>query len=86
MLFAIREKNSKILQFFAPGSHNLKRKNDRNSFDWVFDNLSNAACRMSLRRSGTELYGGGGRINRPLARCVTIGAPARHGLSEMNCR
>ena len=37
------------------------------------------ACRMCLRRSGAELDGGGG-INRPPARCVTIGAPVRRGL------
>ena len=45
----------------APGGHNFdpSEKNDRNNFDRVFDDLSNAACRMSLRRSVAELDGGG---------------------------
>ena len=53
-----RKKNSKKLSLGAT-ILTLAKKNYRNSFDWVFEDLSNAACRMSLRRSGAELDGGG---------------------------
>ena len=33
-------------------------KNERNTFLMLLDELSNAACRMSLRSSGAELEGG----------------------------
>ena len=35
------------------------RKNDQSSFLLILTALSNAACRLSLRRSGVELDGGG---------------------------
>ena len=74
-------KNSKILHFFAPGGHNFdpNKKKIRNSFDWVFDDISNAACRMSLRRSGTELDGGADKPPPPWP--AVDGAPARRGLT-----
>ena len=34
-------------------------KNDQNTLLVILDELSNAACRMSLRSSGAELDGGG---------------------------
>ena len=36
----------------------LTEKNDRSSFLLILTALSNAACRLSLRRSGVELDGG----------------------------
>ena len=35
-------------------------KNDRNDFEMIFRELSNAAFRFSLRRPGAEIMGGGG--------------------------
>ena len=34
-------------------------KNDRNDFETIFRELSNAAFRFSLRRPGAEIMGGG---------------------------
>ena len=57
-MFAIREKLEDFA-FFAPGAAilNLEKKNDRNSFHWVFDDLSIVTCCMSLRRSGADFKG-----------------------------
>ena len=47
--------------FFAPGGHifdPIEKRTEIHSFDWVFDDLSNAACGISLQRSGAELDGG----------------------------
>ena len=51
------------------------RKNDRSSFLLILTALSNAACRLSLRRSGVELDGG--RKTAP---------PPRHGALQMEPR
>ena len=64
-------------------------KNDRSSFVMIFDALSNAAYRVSLRGPGAELDGGvqtspaGGRSNthRP-ARSAPNTAPARVNNAE----
>ena len=40
-------------------------KNERNTFLLILDELSNAACRMSLRSSGAELDGGGVKTPPP---------------------
>ena len=58
-MFAIREKTRKFCNFLSLEATILTlAKNDQNSFAWFFDDLSNAACRMSLRRSEAELHGG----------------------------
>ena len=54
-------------------------KKDRSTFQWSCCDLSNAACRLSLRSSGAE-FEEGGRKTVPPARCVTNRAPARRGL------
>ena len=50
----------------TPGDPNfdLSQKNDRNDFEMIFRELSNAAFRFSLRRPGAEIMGGG-RSNAP---------------------
>ena len=46
----------------------------------IFDELSNAFLRLSLRRLGTELDGGVIDAPAPLADHGSFGAPARRGL------
>ena len=53
----------------------LTEKNDRSSFLLILTALSNAACRLSLRRSGVELDGG--RKTAP---------PPRHAVLQMEHR
>ena len=45
----------------TPGYPNfdLSQKNDRNDFEMISRELSNAAFRFSLRRPGAEIMGGG---------------------------
>ena len=79
MIFAIREKLKKLNFLPLEATISTLAKNDQSSFDKVFDNLSNAAYRISLRRSGAELDGGGGRRKTapppPTAVLYTIGGP-----------
>ena len=52
----------------------------------IFDELSNAFSRFSLRRLEAELDGGGGRLDAlPPADHGSFGAPARRGLSVVPC-
>ena len=51
-------------------------KNDRNDFEMIFRELSNAAFRFSLRRPGAEIMGGG-RSNAPPSRRWKIQRPSR---------
>ena len=50
-------------------------KNDRNDFEMIFRELSNAAFRFSLRRPGAEIMGG--RSNAPPSRRWKIQRPSR---------
>ena len=43
-------------------------KNDRNDFEMIFSELSNAAFRFSLRRPGVEIMGGGVQTSPPSRR------------------
>ena len=68
-----------------PGDPNfdLSQKNDRNDFEMIFRELSNAAFRFSLRRPGAEIMGagvqtpppplpaGGGKSRGPAGRGLT---------------
>ena len=51
----------------TPGDPNfdLSEKNDRNDFEMIFRELSNAAFCFSLRRPGAEIMGGGGGVQTP---------------------
>ena len=57
-------------------------KNDRNDFEMIFRELSNAAFRFSLWRPGAEIMGGGGRSNAPPAGGGKSRGPAGRGLIQ----
>ena len=52
-------------------------KNDRNDFEMLFRELSNAAFRFSLRRPGSEIMGGGAFKRPPPSRWWKIQRPSR---------
>ena len=59
-MLAIRETKLENFAFFVPGGHNFdpgEKRTESHSFNWVFDDLSNAACGISVQRSGVELKG-----------------------------
>ena len=55
-------------------------KNDRNDFEMIFRELSNAAFRFSLRRPGAEIMGGGVQTPPPPAGGGKSRGPAGRGL------
>ena len=63
----------------TPGDPNfdLSQKNDRNDFEMIFRELSNAAFRFSLRRPGAEIMGGGRSNAPPPSRRWKIQRPSR---------
>ena len=73
----------------TPGDPNfdLSQKNDRNDFEMISRELSNAAFRFSLRRPGAEIMGGG-RSNAPPppAGGGKSRGPAGRGLSDVTSK
>ena len=81
-MFAIRKKTQFFRKFLLVEATVLTlAKKYRNSFDWVFEDLSNATFCKSLRRSGAELDGGGGGVKPP---CYNRSSgPARVNIDPM---
>ena len=61
-------------------------KNDRNDFEMIFRELSNAAFRFSLRRPGAEIMGGGVQTPPPPAGGGKSRGPAGRGLSDVTSK
>ena len=54
-----------LRRIFAVAVGNIVTKNDRNDFEMIFRELSNAILRFVLQYAGAEPMGGGGCSNTP---------------------